>query len=326
MAPADRGSRLFDKDELRDLSRRRPLRAAFAIARQWAVLIAAGTGAVWWGHWYGYVLAIVVIATRQHALAVLMHDGAHRSLFTSRRVNDVVSDLLLAFPLFISTSLYRRHHLDHHRYLNTDRDPDLDTEALKHTSKDWARLFAGDVTGTNLLKTVDSLDQFSLLPVLRGDRSVARAMGRGPLVLFLCYLAALAATVVLTGGWLVYLLLWVVPSLTALSMILRLRAAAEHVGCDLDGGVGGTRTVLAARWNASSSRPAGSTTTWPTTCIRASPSTTWGCCTAGSWSTGKSATTPVSPAPISSARPACSAISHRPAATAPPPEPGPHPP
>jgi fatty acid desaturase len=106
-------------------------------------------------------------------------------------------------------------------------------------------LFAGDVTGVNLLKTVDTLDQFSLLPVLKGNRTVVEAMGRGRRNLFLAYLAALAVVLTLTGGWLLYLLLWIIPSLTALSMILRLRAAAEHVGCDRDGGVGGTRTVLA---------------------------------------------------------------------------------
>jgi fatty acid desaturase len=245
MASGSRPTRLLDTEELRELSRRRPLRALLAITRQWAVMAAAGAAAVWWGQWYGYVLAVVVIATRQHALAVLMHDGAHRSLLSDRRANDLVSDLLLAFPLFISTSLYRRHHLDHHRYLNTERDPDLDTNAIEHTSKDWVRLFAGDVTGTNLLKTVDTLDQFSLLPVLRGDRTVTLAMGRGRRNLFLAWLVMLAAVLTLTGGWLVFLLLWIVPLLTALSMILRLRAVAEHVGCDEDGGVGGTRTVLA---------------------------------------------------------------------------------
>jgi fatty acid desaturase len=237
-------ARLISTEELRELSQRRPVRAALGIARQWVVITAAAGAAVWWGQWYGYVLAIVVIATRQHALAVLMHDGAHRSLFARRKVNDLVSDLLLAFPLFVSTTLYRRHHLDHHRYLNTEQDPDLDNAALAHTSKDWLRLFAGDLTGVNLLKTVDTLNQFSLLPVLRGDRAVAKAMGRGRRNLFLAYLAVVATVLTITEGWLVYLLLWIVPMLTALSLILRLRAVAEHVGCDLDGGVGGTRTVL----------------------------------------------------------------------------------
>ncbi|HEV2371162.1 MAG TPA: fatty acid desaturase family protein [Streptosporangiaceae bacterium] len=237
--------RPISTEELREFSRRTPARAALAIARQWAIILLAGGAAVWWGQWYGYLLAIIVIATRQHALAVLMHDGAHRLLFAGRRLNDLVSDVLLAFPLFVSTTLYRRHHLDHHRFLNTDKDPDLDLASLGNTTRDWVRLFAGDLTGVNLLKTVDTLTQFSLLPVLRGNREVARAMGRDRLFLFLAQLAVLTAVLAVTDGWLVYLLLWVVPSLTALSMILRLRAAAEHVGCDLEDGPGGTRTVTA---------------------------------------------------------------------------------
>jgi fatty acid desaturase len=245
MAQTWQGGRPISTAELRDLSRRRPPRATLAIARQWAVMGFAAAGAVWWGRWYGYIPAVVVIATRQHALAVLMHDGAHGSLYARRAVNDLVSDLFLAFPLFISTTLYRRHHLEHHRYLNSERDPDLDPAALGRTPRQWAWLFAGDVTGLNLLKTVDSLDQFSLLPVLRGNRAVARAMGRPRLILFLAYLAALAVILSVTGAWLDYLLLWILPSLTALSMILRVRAVAEHVGCAPDDGVGGTRTVLA---------------------------------------------------------------------------------
>lgn len=237
--------RLLGIAELRELSRRRPGRAALAIARQWAVILAAAAGAVYWDRWYGYPLAIVVIATRQHALAVLMHDGAHRLLFADRRVNDLVSDLLLAFPLFISTTLYRRHHLEHHRYLNTDRDPDYDPTAIDNTTRDWIRLFAADAVALNIVKTVGTLDQFSLLPVLRGDRTVARAMGRARCALFLGGLGALAVVLVATGWWLPYLLLWIVPMITALSMILRLRDMAEHVGCAEDAGIGGTRSVLA---------------------------------------------------------------------------------
>lgn len=239
------GERLIGIDELRELSRRRPGRAALAIARQWAVILAAAASAVSWDRWYGYLAAIVVIATRQHALAVLMHDGAHRLLFSDRRINDLVSDLLLAFPLFISTTLYRRHHLEHHRHLNTDRDPDYDPTAIDNTTRDWIRLFAADAVALNIVKTVGTLDQFSLLPVLRGDRGVARAMGRARCALFLGGLAALAAVLVATGWWLPYLLLWIVPMITALSMILRLRDMAEHVGCDQDAGIGGTRSVLA---------------------------------------------------------------------------------
>ncbi|WP_405884026.1 fatty acid desaturase family protein [Streptomyces sp. NBC_01136] len=246
MAPLPRGTApLLDIAQVRELSWRSPWRATLAIARQWAVIGAAAAGAIWWGQWYGYVLAIVVIATRQHALAVLMHDGAHRLLFADRRINDLLSDVLLAFPLFISTTLYRRHHLEHHRWLNTERDPDFDPAALDNTTGDWVRLFAKDAVGLGLLKTVGTLDQFSLLPVLRGDREAARAMGAARRNLFLGGLALLVTALVVTGWWTAFLLLWIVPMLTALSMILRLRDMAEHVGCDQDSGIGGTRTVLA---------------------------------------------------------------------------------
>lgn len=245
MATGTAPERLLGIAELRELSRRRPGRAALAIARQWAVILAAAGAACYLDRWYAYLVAIVVIATRQHALAVLMHDGAHRLLFSDRRVNDLVSDLLLAFPLFISTALYRRHHLDHHRYLNTERDPDFDPTAIENSTRDWVRLFAADAVALNIVKTVGTLDQFSLLPVLRGDRSVARAMGRARCALFLGGLVALAAALVVSGWWTVYLLLWIVPMLTALSMILRLRDMAEHVGCERDAGLGGTRSVLA---------------------------------------------------------------------------------
>ena len=55
---------------------------------------------------------------------ILMHDGVHRRLFRNRRLNDWVSEIALAWPVLVSARSYRRNHLAHHRYLNTDRDPD----------------------------------------------------------------------------------------------------------------------------------------------------------------------------------------------------------
>ncbi|MFD8498249.1 fatty acid desaturase family protein [Amycolatopsis sp. NPDC059657] len=244
-------TRVLGVAELRVLSTRRPARAMTAIARQWLGIVLAIFAAHWVDTWWITVLAIVVIATRQHALAVLMHDGAHGLLLAGRSRNDIVSDLFLAFPLFVSTTLYRRHHLDHHRYLNTDRDPDRDLSALDRSTRDWVKVFLGDASGVNILKTVDTLDQFSLLPVLRGNRQVAAKMGRRPLIMFAGFLAVVVAATVLTSSYVDLLLYWILPMLTALSFILRLRAVAEHVGCAETGGLEGTRTVLAnfvERW------------------------------------------------------------------------------
>ena len=91
-------------------------RSALTIAWQWAIIFAAATLAVWSGHWAVYILAAAVIASRQQALGILVHDATHYLLFTNRTVNDIVSDLCCGFPVSISTTLYRSTHFRHHRF------------------------------------------------------------------------------------------------------------------------------------------------------------------------------------------------------------------
>ncbi len=53
------------------------------------------------------------------------HDATHYLLYKNRVVNDMVCDALIAFPLGLSTDLYRATHFRHHLYTNTADDPDL---------------------------------------------------------------------------------------------------------------------------------------------------------------------------------------------------------
>jgi len=243
---------LLSSDELRALSRRSGLRATAAIARQWAVIVATVVVVSRIGTWWAYLIGIVVVATRQHGLATLVHDGAHHLLYRNHRANDVASDVLLAFPLYVSTRLYRRHHLVHHRLLNTPEDPDLDVVSVTRTRRDWVLIALGDLTGINLVKVVGTAGEFSMLALLgKGGREARAWLGRGQLVGFAVYLAALVTVIVLTGTWHLYLLLWIVPSLTVLNFIFRLRSVAEHVACATDEEFNASRTVLAnvvERW------------------------------------------------------------------------------
>lgn len=70
-------------------------------------------------------LTWLVIATRQHALSVLIHEATHFSLFRNQILNDLVSDIFLAFPLFVSTFGMRRSHLKHHHHFGTQLDDDF---------------------------------------------------------------------------------------------------------------------------------------------------------------------------------------------------------
>ena len=87
-------------------------------------ITASETSGSWTFSWVVWLLAIVIIAARQHALLVLMHEGAHRSISKDRNLNDVLSDLLCGAPLLVGTRSYRKAHLAHHQHLNTAEDPD----------------------------------------------------------------------------------------------------------------------------------------------------------------------------------------------------------
>jgi len=55
--------------------------------------------AVWWGNPAGYVVAFLLMGRTQAQLASLMHESAHRLLFSGRRLNDFVGYWWL-YPVF----------------------------------------------------------------------------------------------------------------------------------------------------------------------------------------------------------------------------------
>src|SRR5665213_1278835 len=56
-------------------------------------------------------LAIFVLMGPMHArFAILMHEAAHKLLFTNKRANDLVGKWLIAYPAMVPISIYRRAH------------------------------------------------------------------------------------------------------------------------------------------------------------------------------------------------------------------------
>lgn len=53
-----------------------------------------------------------------------MHEAAHFRIHSNKGVNDLIGEVLLAWPLTITLYGYRKMHAAHHRYLNTGKDPD----------------------------------------------------------------------------------------------------------------------------------------------------------------------------------------------------------
>ncbi len=223
---------------IRRLTRRSALKASAAIVHDLAVIAAAlGLGLYFWPHPLAVGLAVLVIGTRQHALFVVAHDAAHYLLFENRRLNDLAGRAC-ATVQGLSMCTYRVIHRLHHNNLYGELDPDtalhggyprgrwyLVKKLLKDLSgmtawKTYAYFLGGAPalnTGTNVaLRPLDDTSE-----KLRNDALNDRN--------FVIAFHLLALAFFSWQGWLAqYLVLWVLPLVTVVQAILRLRAIAEH--------------------------------------------------------------------------------------------------
>ena len=219
-----------------------------------------------------YLIAIVVIAARQHALLVLMHEGAHRNISKNRSLNDLLADLLCGAPLFISTRSYRSAHLTHHQYLNTQSDPDWCRKTDNASERaEWtfpasvslpvllASLYTRSIT--YLLKSLadnqpakpdDSQAAVELdnAGTIEADAATGaalsdRALKRARLGLYAGLAISFSLLFSPLGFLLGALLFWFVPMLLVLPLIMRIRSIAEHFALRHDHPLRESRTVRA---------------------------------------------------------------------------------
>ena len=71
------------------------------------------------------ILISVLVGIGQHRLVMLGHEASHFALFKSKPLNELASDWLCFFPIWITTYNYRLQHLAHHQHTN---DPELDPD------------------------------------------------------------------------------------------------------------------------------------------------------------------------------------------------------
>jgi len=241
-------------EDARQLSAIQNWRGALAISDQWSVIAAAAFAAIWSGHWLVYLLAIVVIGTRQHALAIIAHDAAHHRLFTNRMANDVAANLTLAYPLGFSLTRYRPFHLAHHRFSYSDPHNDPEKQYIERNS-DWrwpksplaaARIIMMDLLGLNILTLWRLLQQFSPWFIYLGTDAKGEKLEAGERVLLAGFAGLVLSVLTLTNGWAYFVLLWFLPMATVTTVAFRFRTIAEHSGLAEDHELRSTRTVLPA--------------------------------------------------------------------------------
>ncbi|HEX4231359.1 MAG TPA: fatty acid desaturase family protein [Bryobacteraceae bacterium] len=239
-----------------DLAARPPWPALTAIVFDWAIIvlaIATMRVAPWWTH----PVLLLVVAARQHALLVLMHDASHFLLCKSKPLNDLLSDCFCAFPFGLTTRSYRANHLAHHEHLNTAQDPDLVRKVgPAGEPEEWlfplpvyrmVALLSKDVLGQGLVFIFKNLRTLSrkakAAPRARVEYAWPRAVQFG-------YFAVIAGLLAVSGHAWFILYAWLVPLLLILPAILRLRSVAEHFALPKDHVLNESRSYQPRWWEA----------------------------------------------------------------------------
>jgi len=209
--------------ELRsELYRRHPVRNVFNIISVWCQSVGVIALAAWIGHPVAWVVAFLLMGRAFALFAILGHEAAHRLLFRSKKVNDVVGRWLVALPGFVPLDAYRRGHMAHHRDEFGPDEPDLMLYAgYPITRASWHRKLRRDAFGNSGWKNLKGL-----LFALRSPTS------RGVAGRILLVQAVLFVTFGLLWGWWVWPVMWLLPWMTGWRVINRLRSIAEHGGME----------------------------------------------------------------------------------------------
>jgi fatty acid desaturase len=226
-------------DELAELTRLDDRRSLAMMAPPLLALAAVLTAAAaLWTPW-AVIAAIPVVAALQHAIFVLVHDAAHYRLLSDRRLNDLLGRVLGA-SVGISMCAYRVVHRLHHNDLYGPGDPDTALHGGYPRGRAYLRRkLAADLLGVTAPKTYG---YFFGTPAANDDTGGAQrplddtapslraaALADRRTVIAVQIGLPLAALAIGGGaGLLKYAVLWVLPAVTVLQAILRLRAIAEH--------------------------------------------------------------------------------------------------
>jgi fatty acid desaturase len=232
------------RQTIKVLSKPNTARAVYHLVETWGVItlvlygsillypLSSGVSGV-----IAYLAAVAVVASRQHALMVLSHEGIHKRLSRNVWLNDGLARYAAAFPVFISLAKWRFIHLYHHQCTQTADDPDRAIYARYPLgSRKFFGLLLRDVCGMNVLTT---LKYFVDLPRITpgfnrrflGDARAAQYRQVADMRAFTAFWLVLATGGLIFAGShsaLLFGLYWLVPYCTFTQVFFRIRGAIEH--------------------------------------------------------------------------------------------------
>lgn len=171
------------------------------------------------------VASFVVICACVQGMLNWVHEASHFSLFRSRKVNDLWTNLFFASPIGMNIATYRRAHMSHHAYLSTPKDMDHKAFDIDIRGQRLYAVILRVLVGYDGLKLV--LTKYAK-GFVAGGSDGGRSEGRYALFMTIAWNTLLLALCIAAGRWYLYGFLWVFPIICVSVMLNVVRSIAEH--------------------------------------------------------------------------------------------------
>lgn len=222
-----------------------------------------------------YIITLMFIASRQHGLGIIMHDGTHFLICKNKKINNIITTLFLSLPILTPLSKYRHSHFLHHRKPLTDNDPDwIPRKPLKEwhfpqPKKEFLKMLFQYAFFIHMLNVIFSFKlsiNYKIKYFLKGFIAL-RVPKKQPesfkpkdyFYLNILFYVLVLAIVIYFNVLNYFILFWLFPILFWIPFIHRLRSIAEHSGVKNKNVYNRSRTMypnfidrffLGANWNA----------------------------------------------------------------------------
>jgi fatty acid desaturase len=223
--------------KIKELSALDPGKALAATAEEWAGIAVAIALCSYFWHPVLYLIAIVFIGARQHALLIIGHDASHYRYLPKRWQNELFANLFLMWPTFASVEGFRKFHGPHHQYTNLPDDGNRHIwqthDAAGELAPDWQ--FPKTRTGLALVLLRRALFLTGMVWIVRG--LVGSFLIPSPhwmVAARIPFYGSIAAALTVFDAWYAFLLYWIVPYCTWHIAAQYTRLICEHSAVESD--------------------------------------------------------------------------------------------
>lgn len=213
---------------IRDLSVLKPWKSMLAIIAEWlTIIVSIYIHNLYLNIWL-YIPVWFIISTRLYAMYSLLHDAIHYSISRNKKLNDFIGQVFLGFPIFVSLEQMRKNHLNHHKFLQSENDPEI-----KHLSYDEFHfpkskleiiiILLKDLSGYNFIK-------YKLIKLVMIFKDLKK------ITISEVYIECIQVVLILFSIYLGFakelILYWIIPYATLYQVLNRIRLSTEHFNID----------------------------------------------------------------------------------------------